>query len=208
MKIQFILLVAVGMSYAAFAQHPRVAPKAKATPKTTAAKAAQPTAPEPTFSVDANGRTKAELIFSTPGTKDELFQRGRLWLHNEPNPDWSDLKAEDKAAAHIVVRGEARGTSPLFGKHQNNNGTFTYDQTLDFQDGKCRIILTNITYKKGPKKTDIQLPSGADIGESYPSNWPTTFPKTNTSIWQELQSGGKMYLTFTTNAFWRYMTQK
>jgi hypothetical protein len=157
------------------------------------------TIPTPT---SVNG--KSELVYVVPatGSQDELFIRGKDWLFRTYNSGKTVEQFEDKAAGHITAKAR---TQPLTWKAGlgivNDAGAFSYNLTLDFKEGKARLVIDNITYQKGELKNSMILKSGADLADDYPANWPTLGKKSMTEHWREMQVSASQELSLIAKSF-------
>lgn len=167
------------------------------------------TVANPTVSIDENGRTRLELIVPTEGEHNALFLKAKDWVYKTYNSGKTVEQYDDKEAGRIAVKAR---TSELTWKVGlgivNTAGAFTYNLTLDVKDGKSRMVIDNITYKKGELKDAMILASGADLGDTFPSNWPTLGKKAMLKHWNEMQADGTRDLVLLATSFQAAMTKK
>lgn len=169
---------------------------------------AQTTIIAPTVTT-ADGKARVEFIVSAPGDQNALFLKGKDWLYKTYNSGKTVEQYDDKAAGRIAVKARTQELKWNAGLGiVNTAGCFTYNMTLDFKEGKSRLIIENITYQKGQLKDAMLLASGADLADTYPANWPTLGKKAMTKHWNEMQAAGTNELLLLATSFQSAVTKK
>ncbi|GAB2865935.1 DUF4468 domain-containing protein [Hymenobacter ruber] len=156
----------------------------------------------PTVSTDESGRAQLVLVMPATGSQDDLFIKGKDWVFKTYNSGKTVEQYEDKTAGRLVVHARAISLTWKAGLGiVNDAGAFTYDMALDFKDGKTRMLIDNIKYKKGELNNSMALPSGADLADTYPANWPTLARKAMTARWNGMQETTKADLMALASSF-------
>lgn len=97
-----------------------------------------------------DGKARIEYIVPALGEQDALFLKGKDWLYKTYNSGKTVEQYDDKAAGRIAVKARTQELKWNAGLGiVNTAGCFTYSMTLDFKEGKSRLIIENITYQKG-----------------------------------------------------------
>lgn len=142
------------------------------------------------------------LIVPATGAQDELFLRGKDWVFKSYNSGKTVEQYEDKVAGRLVIHARAIALTWKAGLGiVNDAGGFTYDMALDFKDGKARMLIDNIKYKRGELSNSMALASGADLADAFPAGWSTLAKKAMTSRWNGMQATTKADLTLLAESF-------
>lgn len=156
----------------------------------------------PTFSVDEKGQSQLVFVIPTTGTQDELFLRGKDWVYKSYASGKTVEQYEDKPAGRLSVKARAVELGWKVGMGITNDaGAFAYALTLDFKDGKARMLVDNIIYQEGTLKNAMNLKSGANLADAYPANWPRLGLKSMTAHWNGMQETTKADLIALAKSF-------
>ncbi|GAB3323395.1 hypothetical protein GCM10027511_32340 [Hymenobacter humi] len=156
-----------------------------------------------------DGKARIEFIVPALGEQDALFLKGKDWLYKTYNSGKTVEQYDDKAAGRIAVKARTQELKWNAGLGiVNTAGCFTYNMTLDFKEGKSRLIIEDITYQKGQLKDAMILASGADLADTFPANWPTLGKKAMTKHWNEMQAAGTSELLLLATSFQSALTKK
>lgn len=156
-----------------------------------------------------DGKARIEYIVPALDEQDALFLKGKDWLYKTYNSGKTVEQYDDKAAGRIAVKARTQELKWNAGLGiVNTAGCFTYSMTLDFKEGKSRLIIENITYQKGQLKDAMILASGADLADAFPANWPTLGKKAMTRHWNEIQAAGTNELLLLATSFQNAVTKK
>ena len=156
------------------------------------------------------GPAKSEitLVVQTPGSQDELFVRGKDWLFRTFNSGKTIEQYEDKTAGRLVAHPRTASLTWKAGLGiVNDAGDFSYNLTLDFKEGKARILIDNVVYQKGTQHNSMILQSGANLNDEYPANWPTFGKKSMLAHWQQMQASATNELVLLEQSFYAAMSK-
>lgn len=147
----------------------------------------------PVVSADASGRSELVYVVAADGSQDALFGRAKGWVFTAYKSGKTVEQFEDKAAGHILIKAL---TGPVI-RNGTDRGGFTYDLSIDVKEGKARFAVNNLVYRPGA----MLVEPGANLAESYPSNWPTIRKKSFQAAWEQIQADTKADLIRLASSF-------
>lgn len=125
---------------------------------------------EITTSVEG-GRFSMSLVTDAPGTKDQIFERSKESIGKHFTKGLKSIIYDSKDESKIIARAR---TIDLVYKNMFVNipgGYFVYDITILTKDGRSKIVIDNVLYKKGGM---AHMRDDCDFADEFPSTWTKT----------------------------------
>ncbi|MCI4648889.1 DUF4468 domain-containing protein [Phaeodactylibacter sp.] len=131
-----------------------------------------------------NGLASFQTVYEVEGDKETLFGNAQQWLFETYKSGKSVLELSDKEQGVIIGNGL---TNVLYyGRKKSEAGYFSYAIKLEFKEGKYRVTIDNIKYKRGGEM--YFLKGGADFADDYPNNWPYLGKKHYKEQWDSMKA--------------------
>ena len=147
----------------------------------------------------------SEVIPVDSTSKNDLYIRALEWVNKTYKSGKSVIQTTDKDGGMII--GKAITHTLIYNNVgiKMDGGYFSYTISIYCKDNKYKYVIDNITYNKGI----VELNSGADLAESFPSNWKgIQGSKYNRKQWKSFQSQANTELNLIIEDLKKHMKKK
>lgn len=152
-----------------------------------------------------SGEAYFEKVIEIKGqSKDELYSKGKEWLFRTYVSGKAVLEIDDKENGKIMGNGITQELVYNNMGIKKDGGSFEYKISILFKDGRSKIKIDGIRYRKGEM---VGLNEPAFYAEEYPASWIKFGKKQIGKKWIEMKEQAKEEFEVIFKRYEKYLNQ-